>query len=42
MKTVTRKLTRFFSKVLWRVITDIIKQLLRCFLESMQNVESVV
>ena len=42
MKTMIRKLAHFFSKVLQRIITDIIKQLLRCFLENMQDVESAV
>ena len=41
MNKVTRKLDRFLSKILWRVITDSIKQLLRCFLESMPDAEFI-
>ena len=41
MRTMIRRLARVFSKVLQRVITDSIKQLLRCFFESMQDEEFV-
>lgn len=42
MRTVIRKFTHFLSKILRRVTTDSIKQLLRCFFQSMQDVEFVV
>ena len=37
-----KKLARFFFKILQRLITDSVKYLLRCFLESLQETEFVV
>ena len=41
MRKVIRKCANFLSKVLDRVITESIKQLLRCFLASIEDVEFV-
>ncbi len=41
MKKMIQKLAYFLSEVLRRVITDSIKQLLRCFLESIPDAELV-
>lgn len=36
-----QKIKRFISKVLPRMVTDIIRYLLRCFLEDVQAVELI-
>ena len=42
MKKMIYNTRRFVSKILPRIITDLIKYLLRCLLDSVQDVEFIV